>query len=79
MTGAVLGYRMLRASTVWCGAMLARPIDCDVCVRCGNNPTRGQCVKVAEADRETAKASGFTWSGNSWEPFLPIFKLYCNN
>lgn len=30
----------------WPGPVLARPVECDVCVRSGNNPPRGQCVKA---------------------------------
>jgi len=46
-------------------------VEHDVCVRCGNNLPSGRCVKAA--DRETARACGSTWSGDSPEPVVGFF------
>jgi len=52
----------------WRGATLAQTEEWDVCVRRGNSPPRGQCVKAA--DTETARVPESAWSGNSPEPVV---------
>lgn len=62
----MIDCRML--GLAWHGSTLAQPAKCDVCVMCGNNPPRGQCMKAA--DRETARACISARSRNSREPVL---------
>lgn len=56
---------------------LARPAEHDVGL--GMITTRQgvdtvcQCVKAA--DRETARAHGSAWSGNSWEPVVRLYNF----
>lgn len=54
-------------------ATLARLSECDVCIRCGKNPQRGQCMKaVTEKQLERTNLRGVGTHRNQVEHFFNL-------